>query len=562
MRLVRLLLVGVCLAGNCSAIDREAFTFTSYELNVRVEPEQKRLGARGHIALRNDSGAPQRVAVLQVSSSLDWRSIRAAGKPLQFISQPYVSDIDHTGSLSEAIVTLPDAIVPKATIDLEVGYEGTVPLDTTRLKDIGVPEDQARHTDWDQVGSTFTAVRGIGYVAWYPVAVDSASLSDNSVFEKVGRWKQREFNAQMQVNLCTTAGIALMNDRGGPPASMTAPTADGTSCSDHAFAPVGITVPSFSIGPFEHLAKGGLDIYCVPNHKASAENYMALIDKVAPFMGLWLGQARSRASIIDLPDSAAAPFESGTSLLIPFSSDSQLAEIALAHQMAHATFFSPRPWIDEGIAHFAQALWREHQSGRRAALDYMGLHRTAVADAEKFIAGQKQDVTDHSLIRTVDDEFYRTKAMFVWWMLRDMLGDAVLRQVFSKYNAQQDTSPTYLQKLAESESKRDLAWFFDSWVYQDRGLPDFRILSAYPRALASSIYMTTVTLENLGNAGAEVAVTAIMQDGEVTKRLKVLSNASASIRIETPSAPIEIVVNDGSVPESETENNKFSLQRK
>ena len=33
------------------SLDREAFTFTSYDLNVRVEPEQQRLGVRGKITL-------------------------------------------------------------------------------------------------------------------------------------------------------------------------------------------------------------------------------------------------------------------------------------------------------------------------------------------------------------------------------------------------------------------------------------------------------------------------------------------------------------------------------
>jgi hypothetical protein len=87
---------------NAFSLDREAFTFTKYDLDVRVEPEQQRLGVRGQITLRNDSQTPQKMAVLQISSSLDWRSIKAAGKPLQFVSQPYASDIDHTGALSEA----------------------------------------------------------------------------------------------------------------------------------------------------------------------------------------------------------------------------------------------------------------------------------------------------------------------------------------------------------------------------------------------------------------------------------------------------------------------------
>src|SRR5262249_25961193 len=89
-------------AGRGFSLDREAFTFTNYDLTVRVEPEQQRLGVRGRITLRNDSQAPQQIAVLQITSSLDWRSIKAGDKPLQFVSQVYTTDIDHTGALSEA----------------------------------------------------------------------------------------------------------------------------------------------------------------------------------------------------------------------------------------------------------------------------------------------------------------------------------------------------------------------------------------------------------------------------------------------------------------------------
>src|SRR5690349_15605122 len=105
-----LLLCG--LLAPCFAIDREAFTFTKYDLNVRIEAEQQRLGARGTITLRNDSQVPQKNLFLQISSSLDWRSIQVGNKPVQFVTQPYVSDIDHTGSVSEAIVNLPQPVPP------------------------------------------------------------------------------------------------------------------------------------------------------------------------------------------------------------------------------------------------------------------------------------------------------------------------------------------------------------------------------------------------------------------------------------------------------------------
>jgi hypothetical protein len=184
MKSLRVFCVLCGLLVQAHAIDREAFTFTHYNLDVRIEPEQQRLAVRGKIRLRNESASPQKILSLQISSSLDWRSIQLKGEAEQFVSQPYTSDIDHTGMLSEALVTLPQAIPPKGEVELEIGYEGVIPLDATRLTRIGVPTDVARHSDWDQIAKSLSAVRGIGYVTWYPVATESANLSEaNSVFE-------------------------------------------------------------------------------------------------------------------------------------------------------------------------------------------------------------------------------------------------------------------------------------------------------------------------------------------------------------------------------------------
>ena len=204
MKLRSLVLCFLCVlcasVVNAFALDREAFTFTKYDLNVRIEPDQQRLGVRGTITLRNDSPAPQKIAVLQISSSLSWRSIKAGGKPLQFVSQPYTSDIDHTGALSEAIVTLPEPVPPKGTVDLEIAYEGVIVLDATRLTRIGAPEAQANSSDWDQISPKFTAVRGAGYVAWYPVATEAADLSEGkNLFEVLGRWRARETASTMHL---------------------------------------------------------------------------------------------------------------------------------------------------------------------------------------------------------------------------------------------------------------------------------------------------------------------------------------------------------------------------
>src|ERR1039457_6526362 len=90
--------------------------------------------------------------------------------------------------------------------------------------------------------------------------------------------------------------------------------------------------------------------------------------------------AAKKAETDDLPDPSAAPMEAGAFLLTPLASiDPKLAALMSAHQLTHAAFSSPRPWIDEGLAHFAQVLYLERQSGRQAALVWGGAGRPPLA---------------------------------------------------------------------------------------------------------------------------------------------------------------------------------------
>ncbi|HVO81762.1 MAG TPA: hypothetical protein VMT28_13585 [Terriglobales bacterium] len=548
---------------NVFALDREAFTFTNYELDVRVEPEQQRLAVRGKITLRNDSSSPQKNLFLQISSSLSWRSLQVSGKPVQFVSQTYLSDIDHTGAVSEAIVTLPQSVPTHGDVEVEVGYEGTIPPDITRLTGIGVPEEIAKHSDWDQIGA-FTAVRGMGYVLWYPVATESADIGQgNDLFETLGRWKEKESDSQMRVHLCSTTFPALMNDASGP-ATPLSKDQSSPNCGDHSFAPLGRIVPTFVLADFSLLDRPAVNIRYLPNHKAVAEDYALAAELAAPFVTEWFGAPRKKAETVELSDSEAAPFESGNMLLTPLnpSADARLMQMTAVHQLTHAAFPSARAWIYEGLAHFAQAEYRERQSGRQAAIDFMGQQRTALANAENTIAAERdaKSAANESLINTSLEELSRSKAMYVWWMLRDMVGEAALKKALAAYHAEEDKAPSYVQRLIEAQSKRDLEWFFDDWVYRDRGLPDLRVESVFPRAIVGGGYMVTVSVQNLGQAGAEVPVTLRVEGGEISKRLLVPAKSKAAIRIEAPTAPQEVVVNDGSVPERDMENNVFKVQ--
>ena len=72
--------------------------------------------------------------------------------------------------------------------------------------------------------------------------------------------------------------------------------------------------------------------------------------------------------------------------------------------------------------------------------------------------------------------------------------------------------------------------------------------------------MLTVSLENSGTAGAEVPVTIKFAGGEVSKRIEMRAKSKATFRVETPAAPQEIRVNDGSVPESDVSNNTYNVE--
>ena len=563
---------------NAFAVDREAFTFTDYDLNVRIEPDQQRLGVRGKIKLRNDSPTPQKVAVLQISSSLDWRSITAGGKQLQFVSQLYTSDIDHTGALSEAIVSLPDGIAPKGSIELEIGYEGVIVLDATRLTRIGAPEDVARASDWDQIGPKFTAVRGAGYVAWYPIATEAEDLTDtDNSFGPLGRWKQREaashvhlhFNLNISQDAAERASETIVNPVSCHVAADKALAEKAslqTSNTDCNYLPLGFLLPTFVVASYDLLQRPGMEIRYLLGHDASASSYADACAKILPLVAEWFGAARDNAQTAELSQPDAASFVSGSLLLTPLSSmDLKVAGLLATYQLTHAAFSSPRQWINEGVAHFAQALYLEQQSGRQAAVKYMETHSAALTAFEKQTVAKNtvarnEDEAARSLVNTNDEELYRSKAMYVWWMLRDMLGEPALKKAFASYQPDRDKEPSYMQRLVQAQTQRDLEWFFDDWVYRDRGLPDFKVASAFTRKTLPEGFMVTITVENQGGTGAEVPVTVKFSGGEISKRIVVRGKSSGVIRVEVPKAPEEIVINDGSVPESDITNNSFKIE--
>ena len=567
--------------GSARALEREAFTITRYQLQAQVDRHAQVLAVTGKLTLRNTAKTPQKLVTLQVSSSLAWNGIALNGEPLQWLGDNYTSDIDHTGSLSEAIVTLPQELAPAATVTLDVQYGGTIAQNATRLTRTGVPAAVAVRNDWDQISDSFTAVRGLGYVVWYPVAIDAVSLSDGSaLFDAIARWKQRhehsEFNAQLVVTEPSTPQplcIAFNLQGAGCGESREETTRSGKMrevTGSLQLDSLSEVVPSFAIAAYVELARPTVDLLYLGDHTSLARDYALAAEANDPLLHDWLAEPHQPARIIELADPNANPWQNGAVLFTPLreAPTATLQQLLLPVQVA-SRFHSPHAWIQEGLERFLQAVSVEGRSGRRAAVEYLDQYLAPLVEAEAAAhpkgAQANAGDSDNTLLNTHDEVLLRGKGSFVFWMLRDMLGANVMQRTLLDYRSGADKDPSYFQRLLQTASKHQLEWFFDDWVYRDRGLPEFQVESAYTRPLLSSgfetshSFMTTVTLQNRGRAGAEVPVIIQTPSGEKTIRVLVKGGEKATGRAELPVAPAKIVVNDGSVPEANTGNNVYDV---
>jgi hypothetical protein len=575
-----LILFSLAMAVRAAALDRDAFTIARYQLDVQIDRTSHVIAVTGQLTLRNDSKSPQTALTLQVSSSLNWNGIALDRKPVEWIGNTYTSDIDHTGALSEAVVNLPREVPPSGTIVLDVQYGGTVTPNATRLTRMGAPDELALRNDWDQISEPFTAIRGLGYVVWYPVSLPAVSMSDGTaVFHAIDDWKTRHqhsgFDARVQVisadaKLCIAgnATASSCGEIGQAPDPRGAGSVNQISNSLH-LSGMGESVPAFAVANYVQLQRPGITFFHTPDKTPVARDYAAAAEANDPVLHDWLNPSSQTAIVIELTDPNANPYQDCAVLFTPLRQSQQpTLQLLLMPVQVAARFPSRRRWIAEGLQRFLQSLSLERRSGRKAALQFLDEYQAPLVKAEESAApssaataNQEHSASD-TLLNTSDEVFLRGKGSFVFWMLRDMLGDAALQQALAAYRPAVDLNPAYFQNLLEEGKKRDLEWFFDDWVYRDRGLPDFRVDSAYARPILedpNKIVLVTVTIENRGSAGAEVPVVIQTPVGDRIVRVLVKAHQKASGRSQVPAAPTRVVVNDGSVPETNSGDNTFDL---
>jgi len=130
-------------------------------------------------------------------------------------------------------------------------------------------------------------------------------------------------------------------------------------------------------------------------------------------------------------------------------------------------------WLNEGFATYCEALWYEYESGTN---NEAALH-AAMADRRPWDAsGTVYCYDDSDVNRIFDYDLSYLKGGWVVHMLRHVIGDTNFFNTLAAYRAAyqgQSATTDEFRQVAESVSGRDLAWFFDEWVYQG-GTPQYR----------------------------------------------------------------------------------------
>ncbi len=552
--------------------ERQAVTFTGFDMDVHLRPAEQYIAARARVTVRNTGAAPLAHVPLQISSSLSWERIRVSGRDVAYTVATLNSDADHTGQLHEAAVPLPQPLAPGATLQLDVTYAGKIAPNAQRLTAIGTPDDAALHSDWDGIGVEFTGLRGFGNVVWYPVASVPALLGNGAqLFDEIGRQKLRAEGARFQLRLTVefpqdaTPTVALINGHPAPLA-VTGGGAGvpGVATADYQASTLGFESPNLFLAVRKPEKMTNATLWTLPADEAAVPAWATAASTVTPFLQDWMGdQPRSQLTIIDLPDPLDAPFESGALLAMAVgqASPEQLDSV-MAHALTHAWMDSPRAWLNEGVADFMGTLWIEKNDGRAEALESLEASRTALAIAEPSSPGES---AGQPLGQAYSPIYYRTKAAYVLWMLRDLVGDAALSSVFRAYNPAQDqiasdqimsnlpsSQPGEFENLVRRASPgKNLDWFFADWVDADKGLPDLTISKVYSEPAEAGATLVGVTIANSGYAAAEVPVTVRTALTSVTQRMLIPAQGEITQRILVQGAPTKVLVNDGGVPETE-----------
>lgn len=202
-------------------------------------------------------------------------------------------------------------------------------------------------------------------------------------------------------------------------------------------------------------------------------------------------------------------------------------EMLTAHELAHqwwgddvtcATWHDI--WLNEGFATYCEALWAEFRpgsSGTPELLAAMASRRPSNSSGSVYC----YDISDPA--RIFDGNLTYRKGAWVLHMLRYVIGDEAFFATLAAYRAAfagGAATTADFQAVAETVAGRDLAFFFDAWVYRGwfpfyiygwrthliDGVPYLEVYIEQLQGTYESVFTMPIELETYDDLGRHIRV--------------------------------------------------------
>ncbi len=216
---------------------------------------------------------------------------------------------------------------------------------------------------------------------------------------------------------------------------------------------LGFASPSLFLLTRSPLEGNGVTVFARTEDAGNAQAYISAAAMVTPLIHLWLGsEPKGTLNIVDLPEANDAPFEDGTVLFTDVrSTEPEKLTDVLVHSLTHFTSARLIPGCRRVcLPSWGHCGWRKI-TGARLPFSSWTIPAGALSLAEPGdVAGSDQQ----ALLMARDPVYYRTKATYVLWMLRDLAGDAALGRALRAYQPGSDTSGTGFEQVLEREAAK------------------------------------------------------------------------------------------------------------
>ncbi len=442
-----LLVAGTTTIGEEALPEKLSLRPVSYELDLRVDYDERRVHGRSVIHLLNSGTVPVDHVPLLLYRMMRATSVAdGSGNPLRF-AQRVVSFVDfEVLQINSVRVSLSEPLAPDRRTTVEIRYEG--PLR-------GYAETGMTYVR-DSVDPDFTILRRDAYA--YPVV----GYPSDRVNREAGLFAY-DYEARVTVpeNLIVANGGELIGRRNEA----------GSTTWSYRNRKAAWRM-DFAIAPYESLSRLELTVFHLPGDREGALQVMRAFGRAVELFSKWFGPLESAGgfTVIEMPEGFGAQADV-TSILQPAPAFRDSGEMyRLYHEASHLwnvdSTTLPSPRLEEGLATFLQWLavdvLEERQELDRALDRILGRVRSRFEEQPRL---RQIPLGDYGRER-ITDLSYSVGALF-FAVLYDLVGQDKFNEIIGGFHRRYVSTGASLGEFAsfvrEVGGSR-LALFLKEWL--------------------------------------------------------------------------------------------------